>query len=98
MKGIPKLIDENILDAPERFALVMAQEMLDVLKKERLGPRLLNDPRNLEEHGSPHIAKALLLAGDAERLARKPRAENVEVGNILCLNLRDIPLIVPALK
>ena len=67
-------------DSPERVSVVVAGEVLYVLKEEHLGTVVLGDLVDLEEKGSARIFEPFLFPGDAESLAGKSAAHQAACG------------------
>jgi hypothetical protein len=82
--------DQTSFDNPPGAASIMSLKIPDILKDQIVRSMLLKNSEDLSEEGaSCLIAHSALRAGLGERLAGKPRTENV-VRRDLVLELSDI--------
>ncbi len=98
---VAELLFEHVTDHPKGVALVVTDEVLDVLEKERARPLRLKDAGHVEEQRSLRLAREAMRPsegvflrhpGDRERLARKPSEQHVEIGHLphRIIELRDV--------
>ena len=100
MSGIDYLVTDMVSpflqllgDDTEGISVVDGMEVLHVLEKECGRVLLVDDFKDaVEEVTSCFVIESFLVSGDAERLARKPRTQDVESRNSLCVKLINVSL------
>lgn len=96
---VAEFLAQHLQDGGEGLALVVRDQVLDVLQQERLRFLLGDDARHVVEQRAlrgafeaVRTAERVLLryAGDAERLAGKAGEQHVVVGHVGDIHLRDV--------
>ena len=82
---------ERLTDGAVCVAIIMRNEVPNVLEHYVFRAFRFEDPGNLKEKGSPDLVhKAFPLTGLAERLARESCAKNFVVRNVFILYIADV--------
>ena len=89
VEAVPELVHRPFDDA-YRLAMIVSREVLHVLHEHDTGTLLPHDAGDIEEQRPPRVGEPKLLAGDAERLAREPCAQDVMVRHSPLVNLGDV--------
>lgn len=97
IEGSVAHILEGVYDDVKCPALVVDRQSFDILAENDFGPVEVADPNDIEEQSSAGhafvvVVEPLFSARDGERLARESSEADIEVGNVLLVNLGDVPV------